>query len=66
MSDLLRARLANVAAKHIEPIFKGSPLVTVLVRFADDAEGKFDVLVTSDTDVGIRQLVERRLNKEQQ
>jgi len=65
MSPAMQALQDQIAAtidRHIRPLFNTDfhpqMRVTVLVRF-DDAP-TCDVLVTSDTDAGIRAIVERR------
>lgn len=64
MTPELQARLINrigaAIDKHIRPVFKGDPRITVLVRFDWDAEGSYDVIVTSDDDEGIRAIVARQ------
>ena len=59
----LTARIGSIIDRHILPIFKGAPKVTVLVRHPDDAAGNYDVLVTSDDEAGVRAIVGRRTGR---
>jgi len=59
--EQLTEELAAVIETRIKPKFKTGCHVTVMVRFPDDTEGRCDVLVSDDTDEGIRALIGRRL-----
>lgn len=58
LQDRLIAEIGQIIDDHIAPIFKPGAKITVLVRHPgmDDADG----VVTSDTDEGVRAIVQRR------
>lgn len=58
--DALTARIGQVIDQRIRPLFKEGARYTVMVRFTDSDTG--DVIVSDDTDEGMRAIVERRTN----
>ena len=67
MSDalnMLTHRIGSIIDRSIRPLFLegGKAKITVMVRFEDGET--FDVLVTDDSDAGIRAIVERRTRQE--
>ena len=62
--DLLTHRIGSIIDRRIRPLFLegGKAKITVIVRFEDGQI--FDVLVTDDSDAGIRAIVERRTRQE--
>lgn len=61
--EYVRFELAEVLERHVRPLFRSNPRLTILVRF-EGLPGR-DVLVTDDSMKGIQEIIARSMARDE-